>query len=57
LRFFDFRSEVMLGSEFWNFIGGDPRTYELLLAIYREVGAEYAVELDRLRAAVAGRAV
>jgi hypothetical protein len=56
LRFFDFRNEVKLGSEFWNFVGGDG-TYELLLALYREVGAEYAVELDGLRAAVAGRAV
>jgi type II restriction enzyme len=56
LRFFDFRNEVKLGSEFWNFVGGGG-TYELLLGIYREVGLEYAVELDRLRAAVAGRAV
>ena len=57
LRFFDFAHEVKMGAEFWNFVGSDPGTHELLLALYREVGAEYSERLDNLRAAVAGRPV
>lgn len=56
LRFFDFAHEVKMGAEFWNFVGNDPGTHELLLALYREVGAEYTERLDDLRAAVAGPA-
>ena len=56
-RFFDFANEVKLGSEFWNFVGDDPETYELLLTLYRDVGLEFTERLDDLRAALAGRAV
>jgi len=56
LRFFDFANEVKMGAAFWNFVGDDLGTYDLLLALYREVGGEYADQLDDLRAAVAARA-
>jgi len=57
LRYFDFVNDVKLGAEFWNFVGDDPATYNLLLDLYREVGLEYAGPLDVLRVALAGRAV
>lgn len=57
LRYFDFANEVKIGAAFWNFVGVDGGTYDLLLALYREVGGEYAQQLDDLRAAVATRAV
>lgn len=57
LRYFDFVNDVKLGPEFWNFIGHDPGTYDVLLDLYREVGAEFAGPLDELREALAGRAV
>jgi hypothetical protein len=56
-RFFDFTQNVKLGPPFWNFVGGDAQTYELLLSLYRQVGQEYTARLDELRAALAGRAV
>ena len=56
-RFFDFERDVKLGPEFWNFVGDDAQTYELLLSLYRQVGQEYTDKLDELRAALAGRAV
>jgi hypothetical protein len=56
-RFFDFSGEVKLGPDFWNFLGDDPGTYDLLVDLYRQVGAEYANQLDDLRQALAGRAV
>jgi hypothetical protein len=56
-RFFDFERDVKLGSQFWNFVGGDDQTYEGLLSLYRRVGEEYTAQLDALRAALAGRAV
>jgi type II restriction endonuclease TdeIII len=52
-RFFDFATEVKIGAGFWNFIGADPRTYELLLELYRSVGSDYRGALDDLRAAIA----
>jgi hypothetical protein len=55
LRFFDFTNEVKIGAAFWDFVGDDEGTYDLLLALYREVGGEYAQQLDDLRAAVATR--
>ena len=57
LRYFDFRNDVKLGSEFWDFVGDDAGTFGLLLDLYRQVGLEYTLELDELRAALAGRAV
>jgi Type II restriction endonuclease, TdeIII len=56
-RFFDFTREVKLGDAFWNFVGNDDGTYELLLGLYRGVGEEYTEQLDELREALAGRAV
>ncbi len=57
LRYFDFKDDVKLGLEFWNFVGDDAGTFELLLDLYRQVGLEYTLKLDELRAALAGRAV
>jgi hypothetical protein len=57
LRFFDFSNEVKIGAEFWNFVGDDDGTYDLLLDLYRAVGGDYAHRLDDLRGAVAARAV
>ena len=57
LRYFDFENDVKLGPEFWNFIGDDARTFELLLDQYRHVGQEFTSKLDELRAALAGRSV
>lgn len=34
LRFFDFANEVKIGAAFWNFIGDDTGTYDLLVALY-----------------------
>ncbi|MEO0108633.1 MAG: TdeIII family type II restriction endonuclease, partial [candidate division WOR-3 bacterium] len=39
LRYLDFKNMVLLGSEFWNLIGGEG-TYDEVLGIYREVGRE-----------------
>jgi hypothetical protein len=33
------KNQVLLGPEFWSYIGGDG-TYEELLEVYREVGRE-----------------
>lgn len=39
LRYLDMQNEVLLGKEFWDFLGGEG-TYEELLTVYREVGRE-----------------
>jgi hypothetical protein len=57
LRFFDFANEVKVGADFWNFVGDDNGTYDLLLTLYRQVGGDYTVRLDELRAALAARAL
>jgi hypothetical protein len=54
-RFFDFTHEVKIGASFWNFVGDDPGTYSLLVALYRKVGTEYEERLEHLRAAIATR--
>lgn len=56
-NFFDFASEVKLGADFWNFVGDDRGTYEVLLDLYQQVGLEYVERLDELRRALAGRRV
>jgi hypothetical protein len=56
-RFFDFANEVKMGSEFWNFVGDSPDTYESLVDLYRIVGLDYGPELDDLCAAIAETAV
>lgn len=48
LPFFDFEREVMLGEQFWDFVGG-AGTYEELLALYRRVGEEFTERLRALR--------
>jgi hypothetical protein len=48
---------VKLGADFWNFVGDDPQTYDLLLTLYRQVGGEYTEQLNELRRALAGRPV
>ncbi len=48
LPFFDFEHEVMIGEQFWNFVGGEG-AYEELLEVYREVGEEFADRLRELR--------
>ncbi len=57
LRLFDFAQEVKIGATFWNFVGDDSATYDLLLELYREVGVEYGQTLDELRAAIAATVV
>lgn len=39
LQYLDMKNQVLLGPEFWSYIGGDG-TYEELLEVYREVGRE-----------------
>jgi hypothetical protein len=51
LAFFHFENEVMLGSPFWDFVGGTG-TYEELLDIYRQVGGEFAERIRELREVV-----
>ncbi len=48
LPFFDFANEVMIGEQFWDFVGG-PGTYEELLDLYRRVGDEFSEHLRELR--------
>lgn len=48
LPFFDFASEVKMGREFWDFMGGEG-TYDELLVIYADVGKEFAAEIEALR--------
>jgi type II restriction enzyme len=48
LPFFDFENEVMIGAQFWDFVGG-PGTYEELLSVYRQVGEEFSERLRELR--------
>ncbi len=37
--YFDINNEVLIGREFWNFIGGEG-TYEELLKLFRKFGEE-----------------
>lgn len=48
IAFFDFEHEVMLGEPFWEFVGGEG-TYAGLLAVYREVGEDFAKGIQELR--------
>ncbi|HIH70040.1 TdeIII family type II restriction endonuclease [Methermicoccus shengliensis] len=45
-QFFDLEREVLMGKEFWDFIGGND-TYEEILAVFREVGEEKGKEITR----------
>ena len=44
--FFDLDKEVLIGKEFWDFLGG-KNTYEEILEIFREVGEEKGKEIIR----------
>jgi type II restriction endonuclease TdeIII len=57
LRFFDFAHEVRMGAAFWNFVGDDPATYDVLLDLYRGVGRDYVQTLDELRGVIGAAAV
>jgi len=47
-NYLDMEQQVLIGHEFWEYIGG-PGTYEALLDVYREVGQELGSEMfDRL---------
>lgn len=39
MNYLDFNNQVLIGKEFWEFVGG-PDTFEEVLSIYREVGRE-----------------
>ena len=43
---FDLEQEVLVGEEFWNFLGGE-RTYEDLLNVFEEAGLELYDEIDK----------
>ncbi len=43
---FDLNEEVMVGKEFWDFLGGD-NTYEDLLEVFESAGLELYDEIDR----------
>lgn len=43
---FDLNREVMVGEEFWNFLGGD-NTFEELLKIFEDVGKELYQEIEK----------
>ncbi len=42
--YFDIQNEVLIGSEFWDFIGGEG-TYEELLSLFKEFGEEKGKEI------------
>jgi type II restriction enzyme len=42
---FDIDNEIMVGNEFWDFIGGE-NTYEPLLAVFETTGLELCPEID-----------
>ncbi|ASJ01622.1 TdeIII family type II restriction endonuclease [Thermococcus gorgonarius] len=42
--YFDLQNEVLIGSEFWDFIGG-PETYNELLELFKEFGDEKGKEI------------
>ena len=40
-KYLDIDTQVLIGPEFWDFLGG-PGTYEEVLSIFQEIGAEYS---------------
>jgi len=44
---FDIKNDLMVGKDFWNFLGGDG-TYEQLIRIYKTIGKEFQTELNNL---------
>lgn len=48
LNYMDLQNQILIGKEFWDFVGG-PGTYEEVLSIYQEVGREKGPDmLDQL---------
>ena len=47
--FFDFDREVMVGAQFWSFVGQSDETYEELLDVYREVGESTRDRISAIR--------
>ncbi len=45
-KYLDIEGQVLIGKEFWDFVGGSG-TYEEVLAVYREVGEEMKPEVVR----------
>lgn len=45
-RWFDVNSEILVGRDFWNFLGGDG-TYEELLRVFAQAGLELDQEIRR----------
>lgn len=41
----DLKNQILVGKEFWDFLGGEG-TYELLLKIFEQVGIELKTEID-----------
>lgn len=48
---FDLKEEVLVGSEFWDFLGGKG-TYEDLLKVFEEAGVELRNEIDQRMKAI-----
>jgi len=44
--YLDMTNQVLIGKEFWDFVGGEG-TYDEVLAIYREVGEEMRPEVTQ----------
>lgn len=42
----DFENELKVSSEFWDFIGGGNKVYDILLGCFEEVGIEMYDEID-----------
>lgn len=42
---FDLKNQILVGKEFWDFLGGEG-TYETLLQIFEDVGIELKSEID-----------
>jgi len=44
--FFDLNNEILVGKEFWDFLGGE-NTYEEILRIFKSVGEAKGKEITR----------
>lgn len=45
-QFFDVEREVLMGKQFWDFVGGKD-TYEAILNVFEKVGREKGREITR----------
>ena len=44
----DRNKDILVQEDYWNFVGGDPNTYNELIEIFKEVGEEMKEEINRL---------